>query len=106
MRQAGYLAAAGMFALKHHVSRLETDHHHAQFLANNIQDLPFVAEVLPVETNILIFETNGPAKEIVEKIRSHGILCMSLAPTQIRLVTHLDITTADIDKTAEVLRKI
>lgn len=106
MRQAGYLAAAGMFALKHHVNRLETDHLHAQFLAKTIQDLPFVAEVLPVETNILIFETKGPAKEMVEKLRKHGILCMSLAPTQIRLVTHLDITAADIDKTAEVLRKM
>lgn len=106
MRQAGYLAAAGMFALKHHVNRLETDHRHAAFLAKIIQDLPFVVEVLPVETNILIFETKGPAKEIVQKLKEYGILCMSLAPTQVRLVTHLDITGADIDKTAEVLRKI
>lgn len=106
MRQAGYLAAAGIFALKHHVERLESDHQHAQFLAKIIQELPFVAEVLPVETNILIFETKGPAKEIVEKLRQQGILCMSLAPTQIRLVTHLDITAADIEKTSEVLCKI
>ena len=106
MRQAGYMAAAGIFALKHHINRLETDHKHAQYLAKTMEGLPYVTAILPTETNILIFETKGAAKEIVEKLREHGILSLSLAQNQVRLVTHLDISAGDIDKTAEVLRKI
>lgn len=106
MRQAGYLAAAGLYALEHHIDRLSIDHSHASFLSKVLSAQSYVKEILPVETNILIFETRQPGKEIVEKLKNHGILAMSLAPYQVRLVTHLDISSTDIDQTAEVLQTI
>ena len=56
MRQAGFLAAAGIYALDHHIERLKTDHLHATQLGSTLMKLPFVKTVLPVETNIVIFE--------------------------------------------------
>lgn len=106
MRQAGYLAAAGLYALEHHIDRLSIDHSHANYLAKVLSAQSYIKEILPAETNILIFETRQPGKEIVEKLKYHGILAMSLAPYQVRLVTHLDISSTDIDQTAEVLKSI
>lgn len=94
MRQAGYLAAAGLFALKHHVNRLHDDHAHAQQIAGILQDKHFVKNIFPVETNIIIFEINPPfsAAGITAKLKEKGILAYAISAMQVRLVTHLDIT--------------
>lgn len=107
MRQAGYLAAAGIYALQQHVERLATDHHHARQIADALQAAPFTAGILPVETNILIFEVKDrPAAEIVARLKEQQILAIAIAPTQIRFVLHLDISEAMVQRVIEVIKKL
>ena len=93
MRQAGFMAASGLYALQHNVKRLELDHIHARQIALSLQQKPFVGQLLPVETNIIIFEVLAPytAQTLVAKFKEYGIKCIAIAPTQVRMVTHLDI---------------
>jgi threonine aldolase len=108
MRQAGYLAAAGIFALQHHVERLQQDHEHAQQLAAVLAKKDFVGTVLPVETNILIFSVKDrfDPKSLVAKMKEHNILWYAISPTQVRIVTHLDITPEMIQHTIEIVETI
>ena len=108
MRQAGYLAAAGMYALKNNVERLKQDHHHARQIAGVLSKKDFVTEILPVETNIVIFEVKQPwtAPSFVEKLKEFYILGHPISPTQVRLVTHLDVTPIMVEKTIEVITKL
>lgn len=108
MRQAGYIAAAGLYALEHQVSRLQEDHNHAQILVNALQEKDFVGEILPVETNIIIFEVKGrfTAPDLVTHLQRSNIYTIAISPTQIRLVVHLDITTAKIQDTLNVLKAL
>jgi len=108
MRQAGYLAAAGIYALDNHLERLKTDHIHAAVLESTLLTLPFVKAVLPVETNIVIFELHHElsAPALVNSMKEKGILAYAIAPNRVRLVTHLDITPAMIDKTVEELKRL
>lgn len=108
MRQAGMLAAAGLYALEHHINRLSIDHTHAQALASCLQQRPFVKELLPVETNIIIFELHPgqPAPALVQQLREKDILAYAIAPNRVRLVVHLDITPAMIDHTITILESI
>lgn len=108
MRQAGYLAAAGIFALKNNVERLAQDHLHAQQIAAALKQKNFVAEVLPVETNIIICSLHPSisAAQLVTRLKENQILGYAIAPTQIRLVTHLDVTPEMVDKTIDVLSKM
>jgi len=108
MRQAGYLAAAGMYALDHHVERLQEDHDHARQLAAAWEKKAFVDRVLPVETNILIFEVKEGfrAADICERLRENGILALPISPKQVRLVTHLDITFPMVQKTVETIQNL
>ena len=93
MRQAGYLAAAAIFALDHHVERLVIDHQHAEKIAGALDTCRFVQTVLPVTTNIIIFETKAiAAAELVAQLKMQGILCNAVGPDRIRFVLHLDIT--------------
>jgi len=94
MRQAGFMAAAGLYALQHNVKRLELDHMHARQIGEALRAKPFVGRMLPVETNIIIFEVLPPytAQQIVQKFQEQDIKCIAIAPTQIRMVTHLEIT--------------
>lgn len=105
MRQAGYLAAAGIFALKNNVDRLGEDHRHAKLLGEALSKKDFVQEVLPVETNIVIFSMKGGTtpKEFVAKMKEKNILWYAISPTQVRIVTHLDITPTMIEKTIEAI---
>ena len=105
MRQAGFMAAAGLYALDHHVQRLAEDHRHAMELAEALKDKDFVGDILPVETNIVIFEVKGrhTAAGLAEKLRRHDIFTVAIAPTQIRMVTHLDISPEMIRKVKETL---
>jgi threonine aldolase len=108
MRQAGFLAAAGIHALEHHVERLATDHVHARAIAAALEESPVVAQVLPVETNIIIFEVAAPltATELVARWKEEGILAYAITPTQVRLVLHLDIKPAMVDQTISAIRKL
>lgn len=108
MRQAGYLAAAGTYALKNHVDRLRQDHEHAKAIAGALQGKSYVEEVLPVETNIIIFRLRGPmtSQNFVAKMKESGILTHAISSTQVRLVTHLDITSEMVDKTIDTIQKI
>ncbi len=108
MRQAGYLAAAGIYALDHHISRLQEDHDHAQMLAEGFQAKSFVKFVLPVETNILIFELNDgqSAPDLVAELKKQGVLAYAIAPNRVRLVTHLDVPRPLIEATLQVIKTI
>ena len=108
MRQAGFLAAAGSFALKNNIQRLQQDHDHAQLIGTALIGKEFVKEVLPVETNIIIFSVNEPynANMVVGKLKEHNILGYAISPSQVRLVLHLDITPDMVQKTIETFNLI
>lgn len=92
MRQAGYLAAAGIYALQHQVGRLAEDHRRAKELAQVLSRLPFVRRVEPVETNIVIFEVDQRLGEQVflDKLKQKNIAISAIGPGKLRMVTHLD----------------
>jgi threonine aldolase len=108
MRQAGFLAAAGIYALQHNIERLKEDHLHAKQIGDVIAKKEFVKQVLPVETNIIIFETNNnrPAPALVEELKNHNILCFAMTPDRIRFVVHLDITRQMTQKTIQIINKL
>lgn len=92
MRQVGYLAAAGIFALEHNIERLAEDHRRAKEIANILLTKEWVANVEPVETNIVIFSlTAGYSEQIlIEKLKQKNISISSIAKGKLRIVTHLD----------------
>lgn len=108
MRQAGYFAAAGLYALDNHIDRLKEDHRRAKVLAEAISKLPYIKELLPVETNILIFTLHDaiPLDYFMEILNDNGIQCAIFGKQTVRFVTHLDIDDNMIDKTISVLKKI
>jgi threonine aldolase len=108
MRQAGYLAAAGIYALDNHVVRLKEDHQRARTLGKALSKRSWVKSVMPVDTNIVIFEVgNGlTAEKCVAKLVEHDIKCLSFSATEIRLVTHLDFTDQMLDSAIEIFNKI
>jgi threonine aldolase len=106
MRQAGILAAAGIYALENNIERLAEDHANAKKLAEALYDCPW-AEIDPVtiETNIVFFRTSKDAETIAAGLKRKGILCGAPGPRLIRMVTNLGITTNDIDKVCTILRE-
>ena len=108
MRQAGFLAAAGLYALDHHVERLAEDHRHAQILAQALDDKDFTGEILPVETNIVIFSVRGryTAAALAEAFKEKGIIVVAISPTQIRMVTHLDFSAEMAERAVRVIGEL
>jgi len=106
MRQAGFLAAAASYALENHVSRLAEDHRLAALLGTTLEQLSWVESVLPVETNIVIFKVNQQhtVKQVSDYLFSHNIRVSAMSATQIRMVTHLDVTSEMVDFVIEKLR--
>ncbi len=106
MRQAGYLAAAGIYALDNHVERLRDDHAHARQLAGALNALPYVDQIRPVLTNIVIFDLIPPATPVafLAYLSKNGIKASAFGPQTIRLVTHLDIQPEMIIQAIKVLR--
>jgi threonine aldolase len=100
MRQAGYLAAAGIFALDNHVERLADDHLRAKKIGEVLQACSFIKRVEPIETNIVIFYTNDTVDEegFVTKMAQKNIHFISMGDGKLRMVTHLDFTEEMLDK--------
>jgi threonine aldolase len=108
MRQAGYLAAAGIYALDNHILRLKEDHRRAKELSNIIDELNYVDSLLPVDTNILIFNLNEKIKPelFLQQLAANNIKATSFGKQAIRFVTHLDFTDEMLEKTVRVLKSI
>ncbi|MFM7565116.1 MAG: threonine aldolase family protein [Flavobacteriales bacterium] len=108
MRQAGIIAAAGLYALNHHVERLQEDHDNAQRLEASLRDLPWVEEILPVETNIVVVRLKDPSRrdEIIDQLKKDDLLCIAFGPGLIRFVTHLNVTRSMIDQAVILLKRI
>ncbi len=106
MRQAGFLAAAGIYALDHHIERLKIDHDHAQILANELSGCSWVTGVLPVETNIILFDTVEPATVVLQKLEAQGIKATANDKNRIRFVLHLDIHPDQVEHTVKVLKSL
>ncbi len=108
MRQAGFLAAAGIYALQHNIERLAEDHIYAKKIADVIVKKNFTKLVLPVETNIIIFELNESisAPELVAKLKEQNILGYAISSKRIRLVLHLDITKEMTETTIQVFNQL
>lgn len=108
MRQAGFLAAAGIYALDHHITRLTEDHARAKILGQELSRLPWVKSVMPVDTNIVIFSvthTTTP-EHVLARLAEHQIKAIKFGPQEIRLVTHLDFNDGMLDKTVSVIKKL
>jgi threonine aldolase len=106
MRQAGFLAAAGIYALEHNVKRLGEDHRKAREIGKILSTLPYIEDVIPVETNILIFKTSIDEKDFLFKLKEKGILATAFGPKTIRFVTHLDFTEDMLSRTIDILKSI
>jgi threonine aldolase len=106
MRQAGHLAAAGSYALEHHVERLAEDHARAKLVAAELATRPWVAEVLPAETNVVIclLDPAVPPSLLVEHLAAGGIRAASMGGQTVRFVFHLQVGDAQVDRLRDVLR--
>ena len=110
MRQAGIIAAAGLYALEHNIARLAEDHAHAKRLAETLAALPGV-RINPahVETNIVVFdisETRRRAEEVLALLKAEGLLLVPFSPTTLRAVTHLDVSRDQIEQACAILKKV
>ena len=103
LRQAGVLAAAGMYALDHHLERLAEDHQTARRLGELLSDVRGFKPHLP-ETNILLVDVTGSAPALVEAARREGVLVNAVSASRIRVVTHLDFPPTSVEAAAKALR--
>ncbi|MFN4083726.1 MAG: threonine aldolase family protein [Bacteroidia bacterium] len=108
MRQAGYIAAAGLYALKNHITRLQSDHEKANALLKHLQQLQMVTEIYPVQTNIVIFKIKPSISNdmFLAKLSENNIKAAAMAPQTFRFVMHLDITDEKFGKLLDVLTLI
>ncbi len=108
MRQSGYLAAAGIYALDHHIERLRDDHHLARQLAAALAELPWVTDIRPVQTNIVIFDLAPPLTPAVllDYLKKNGVIASAFGPQTIRFVMHLDVTAPMVERAVAVLRAV
>jgi threonine aldolase len=108
MRQAGMLAAAGLYAYQNHVERLAEDHEHAKQLESVLLGLSDIDTVLPVETNIVIatLKPTSSAAQFTEKLKTLGIRISAISANQVRFVTHLNVSAEDMDYVINTLRSL
>ena len=108
MRQAGFLAAAGIYALDHHIDRLKEDHVRAKTLEKVLASQSYVESMMPVDTNIIIFKLRSgiTAEKFLNKIGEHQLKALPFSQTEIRLVTHLDFDDRMLEKTVDVFKKL
>jgi len=108
MRQAGFLAAAGIYALENNIDRLKEDHHRAREIGNTLQNLHYVKNLMPIDTNIVIFTLADSisTKIFLHKLTEMDVLALPFGPTEIRMITHLDFTDDMLEKTINTLKSI
>lgn len=110
MRQVGVVAAAALYALDHHIDRLAVDHEHAKRLARTVSRFDFLKVIGgEPDTNIVIFHIDkdwGTAHEFASDLERYGVRVMPFSPTAIRMVTHLDLSSQQIDQACEVICKV
>ena len=107
MRQAGVLAACGIYALENHVERLEEDHRRAKHLAESVNSINgFSVNLDSVETNMVYIEGDIGAKKILEKLAKQGIDVLEVGPSAVRAVVHLHITDEDIERTIQAFQNL
>jgi threonine aldolase len=108
MRQAGFYAAAGIYALENNIERLKKDHAKARDIGNLLSSLDYIEEVYPVQTNILIFKLKDKMKDtrFIEELSNNNIKALVFGPQTIRFVTHLDFTEEMMQKVKDVLTSI
>ncbi|MEO0332119.1 MAG: GntG family PLP-dependent aldolase [Bacteroidota bacterium] len=107
MRQAGYLAAAGIYALDHHVEKLREDHQRAKVLAEALQDCSYVTSVLPVETNIVIATLQDTTPQhFLSQLEKARVKAVPFGKQDVRFVTHLDFSDNQLDQVVGVLKKL
>jgi threonine aldolase len=108
MRQAGILAAAGLYAIEHHVQRLSGDHDHAQRLARALNSLPGIqVDMAATQTNIVMADLAQSGKSafaVMEELGKKGLLTIAMSPTRLRLVTHLDISSEQVEQAILILK--
>jgi threonine aldolase len=107
MRQVGILAAAGLYALDHHLDRLGEDHEHARQIATRLAQSPRIAlDFSTVQTNIVVFhlaEGAPDAETVIARARTNGVLVVAFGPRTVRAVTHFDVSREDCERGAEML---
>ncbi|PWK77403.1 L-threonine aldolase [Mucilaginibacter oryzae] len=106
IRQGGFLAAAAIYALDHHIERLKIDHAHAAILGEELGRLPWVSSVIPVQTNIVLFDTVEPAALVLAKLAEKGIKASDTGKHRIRFVTHLDVHPEQVEYTIDILKSL
>ncbi len=108
MRQSGYLAAAGIYALDNHINRLAEDHKKAKEIGEVLTTLPFIKQVEPIETNIVIFTLNTDVDETAffEALKEKGIYLISMGQGKLRMVTHLDYTNSQHEYFLNTIKNI
>src|SRR6218665_207277 len=108
LRQSGYLAAAGIYALQHNINRLQEDHRRAKELGKMLEQCSWVSVVEPIETNIVIFSPVAEVsdQQIIEKLKQKGISISVLAKGKLRMVTHLDYRQIMHEYVLEALQKM
>jgi threonine aldolase len=110
MRQAGIIAAGALYALEHHLDRLVEDHANAQLLADAIRHIDgLTLQPDQVDTNIVIFRVDpaiSTAAEFVGRLKEQGVLMLAISPTQIRAVTHLDVSEKQVRAACQVLERL
>jgi threonine aldolase len=108
MRQAGYLAAAGLYALEHNLSRLQEDHAKAKILERELHRLTYVTSVLPVETNIVIFTLDDrlSSDSFLQQLQHENVRALSLGHQSIRFVFHLDVSDSQLEALLAALRGV
>jgi threonine aldolase len=108
MRQAGYLAAAGIYALDNNINRLTEDHNRAKEIGKQLNSCNWVDQLLPVDTNIIVFRINKKldVKKIISTLAEKRIKAVPFGPKDIRMVTHLDITDSMTEEIISVIKKI
>ncbi len=108
MRQVGYLGAAGLFALDHHLDRVKEDHRRAKEIGKSLTQLEYIEEVQPVETNIIIFTLKDPQNEklFLQTLKSLGVILSGMGSGKLRIVTHLDYTQEMHEEFLEILSSL
>ena len=107
MRQSGILAACGLYALENNIQRLHQDHLLAKRLAESINNINgFYIDLESVETNMIYIDSDMGAKQLMERLADHGIDVLDVGPTAIRAVTHLHVTSEDIDLVIAAFQKL